>query len=85
MIRRLISSFVFNELPIGLPGVFIAAVLAAAMSTIAAELNSLATSSVIDVYRRVRERGPVAAARQMDSAVAGVVGREADDVGVVRA
>ena len=42
----------FNELPIGLPGVFIAAVLAAAMSTIAAELNSLATASVIDVYRR---------------------------------
>ena len=51
-VNYVISSFVFNELPIGLPGVFIAAVLAAAMSTIAAELNSLATASVIDVYRR---------------------------------
>ena len=51
-VNYVISAFVFNELPIGLPGLFIAAVLAAAMSTIAAELNSLATSSVIDVYRR---------------------------------
>ena len=51
-VNYVISAFVFNELPIGLPGVFIAAVLAAAMSTIAAELNSLATASVIDVYRR---------------------------------
>ena len=51
-VNYVISAFVFNELPIGLPGIFIAAVLAAAMSTIAAELNSLATASVIDVYRR---------------------------------
>ncbi|MSR35865.1 MAG: sodium:solute symporter [Gemmatimonadetes bacterium] len=51
-VNYVISAFVFNELPIGLPGLFIAAVLAAAMSTIAAELNSLATSSVIDVYKR---------------------------------
>ena len=34
------------------PGLFIAAVLAAAMSSIAAELNSLSTTSVIDFYRR---------------------------------
>jgi Na+/proline symporter len=51
-VNYVISAFVFNELPIGLPGLFIAAVLAAAMSTIAAELNSLATASVIDIYRR---------------------------------
>ncbi len=56
-VNYVISAFVFNELPIGLPGIFIAAVLAAAMSTIAAELNSLATASVIDGYKRVRERG----------------------------
>jgi Na+/proline symporter len=43
---------VLNELPLGLPGIFIAAVLAAAMSSIAAELNSLSTASVIDFYRR---------------------------------
>ena len=51
-VNYVIGSFVLNELPIGLPGIFIAAVLAAAMSSVAAELNSLATASVIDVYRR---------------------------------
>ena len=50
--------FVLHGLPAGLVGVFIAAVLAAAMSSIAAELNSLATVSVIDLYRRwVRPEG----------------------------
>jgi SSS family solute:Na+ symporter len=43
---------VLTMLPIGLAGIFIAAVMAAAMSSIAAELNSLATSTVIDFYRR---------------------------------
>ncbi len=44
--------FVLHFLPIGLVGIFVAAVLAAAMSSIAAELNSLATVTVIDFYRR---------------------------------
>ncbi|GBD32779.1 Sodium/glucose cotransporter [bacterium HR33] len=44
--------FVLNDLPLGLAGVFIAAVMAAAMSSIAAELNSLSTATVIDFYRR---------------------------------
>ncbi len=45
-------TFVLRELPIGLAGLFVAGVLAAAMSSIAAELNALATTSVIDLYRR---------------------------------
>ena len=44
--------FVLSELPIGLAGLFIAGVFAAAMSSIAAELNALSTASVIDFYRR---------------------------------
>ncbi|GIW53396.1 MAG: hypothetical protein KatS3mg081_2751 [Gemmatimonadales bacterium] len=44
--------FVLNDLPLGLAGLFIAAVMAAAMSSIAAELNSLSTATVIDFYRR---------------------------------
>lgn len=44
--------FVLNYLPLGMAGVFIAAVMAAAMSSIAAELNSLSTATVIDFYRR---------------------------------
>lgn len=45
-------TFVTQHMPIGIVGLIIAAIFAAAMSTIAAELNSLATSSVIDIYRR---------------------------------
>jgi SSS family transporter len=51
-VNYIIPRFVLSELPIGLAGLFIAGVLAAAMSSIAAELNSLATASVIDFYRR---------------------------------
>ena len=45
-------TFVTRHMPIGIVGIIIAAIFAAAMSTIAAELNSLATSSVIDIYKR---------------------------------
>ncbi len=51
-VNYIIPRFVLSELPIGLSGIFIAAVMAAAMSSIAAELNSLSTASVIDFYRR---------------------------------
>ncbi|MFQ5538418.1 MAG: sodium:solute symporter [Gemmatimonadota bacterium] len=51
-VNYIIPRFVLDELPIGLSGLFIAGVLAAAMSSIAAELNSLSTATVIDFYRR---------------------------------
>jgi SSS family solute:Na+ symporter len=51
-VNYIMPRFVLNELPVGLVGLFIAAVMAAAMSSIAAELNSLSTASVIDFYRR---------------------------------
>jgi SSS family solute:Na+ symporter len=51
-VNYIIPRFVLDHLPIGLAGLFIAGVLAAAMSSIAAELNSLSTASVIDFYRR---------------------------------
>ncbi|MSO56535.1 MAG: sodium:solute symporter [Acidobacteria bacterium] len=44
--------FVTTRMPIGFVGLMIAAIFAAAMSSIAAELNALATSTVIDFYRR---------------------------------
>ncbi len=57
-VNYVIPWFVLHELPIGLTGIFIAAVMAAAMSSIAAELNSLSTATVIDFYRRwVRPEG----------------------------
>jgi Na+/proline symporter len=45
-------SFVLKYLPAGTVGLIIAVIFAAAMSTIAGEVNSLATVTVIDVYRR---------------------------------
>ncbi len=51
-VNYIIPRFVLGELPIGLAGLFIAAILAAAMSSISSELNSLSTTSVIDFYRR---------------------------------
>jgi len=44
--------FVLHFLPVGLTGLFVAAVLAAAMSAAAGELSSLATVTVIDFYQR---------------------------------
>ena len=52
-VNYVFPTFVTTRLPAGLVGLIIAAIFAAAMSSIAAELNSLATSSVIDIYRRL--------------------------------
>jgi len=58
-VNYIIPRFVLDHLPIGLAGIFIAAILAAAMNAIAAELTSLATASVIDFYKRwVRAEAP---------------------------
>jgi Na+/proline symporter len=51
-VNYVMPSFVLNHLPLGMAGIFIAAVMAAAMSSIAAELNSLSTATVIDFYQR---------------------------------
>ncbi len=52
-------SFVTRYLPAGLVGLVIAVILAAAMSVISAEINSLATVTVIDIYRRhIRTAAP---------------------------
>ena len=44
--------FVTRYMPAGLVGLVMAAIFAAAMSSISAEINSLATVSVIDIYQR---------------------------------
>ena len=51
-VNYIIPRFVLGELPVGLAGLFIAAIIAAAMSSISSELNSLSTTSIIDFYRR---------------------------------
>lgn len=44
--------FVLNYMPVGLAGLVIAAVLAAAMSSLDSSINAIATVSVVDIYRR---------------------------------
>ncbi len=49
-------TFITTHLPIGIVGLMVAAIFAAAMSSISSELNALATASVIDFYRRLLRR-----------------------------
>lgn len=44
--------FILNNLPRGLIGLLLAAILSAAMSSTASELNALASTSAIDLYKR---------------------------------
>jgi len=45
-------NFILNNLPKGLIGLLIAVMLSAAMSSTASELNALATTTTIDIYKR---------------------------------
>jgi SSS family transporter len=51
-VNFIVPRLVLDHLPLGFAGIFLAAVIGAAMSAIAAELNSLATSSTVDFYQR---------------------------------
>jgi solute:Na+ symporter, SSS family len=51
-VNYIIPNFILTQLPIGIVGLLILAILLAATDTIAGELNSLSTATVIDFYRR---------------------------------
>ncbi|HVG39282.1 MAG TPA: sodium:solute symporter [Pyrinomonadaceae bacterium] len=55
-VNYVFPTFVVQNMPAGVIGLIIAAIFAAAMSSIAAELNALATATVIDFYRRHLKR-----------------------------
>ena len=52
-VNYVFPTFIRTALPIGLVGLWIVAIITAATDSIAAELNSLATATVIDFYRRL--------------------------------
>jgi len=52
-VNYVFPTFVLENMPMGVIGLLIAAIFAAAMSSIAAELNALATATTIDFYRRL--------------------------------
>jgi Na+(H+)/acetate symporter ActP len=52
-VNYVFPTWITTALPIGIVGLWIAAIITAATDSIAAELNSLSTASVIDFYRRI--------------------------------
>jgi sodium-coupled monocarboxylate transporter 8/12 len=50
---QILPYFVMHELPAGMPGVLIAAIYAASMSTVSAGINSLTTVTLVDFYQRL--------------------------------
>ena len=57
-VNYVFPTFIVTQLPVGLVGLLMAAIFAAAMSTISGELAALSTATVIDFYRRwVRDDG----------------------------
>ena len=58
-VNYVFPTWITTVLPIGIVGLWIAAILTAATDSIAAELNSLSTASVIDFYKRfIRPEAP---------------------------
>jgi len=51
-VNYVFPTFITTHLPVGLVGLMIAAIFAAAMSASGGELNALATATIIDFYRR---------------------------------
>jgi solute:Na+ symporter, SSS family len=50
---RVFLNFVLNHLPVGLVGLLMAVIFSAAMSSTAAELNALASTTMVDIYQRI--------------------------------
>ena len=59
---KIFPTYIVREMPPGMPGVVIAAILAAAMSTISGSINSLAAAATHDLWVPLRGRGADAAA-----------------------
>jgi sodium-coupled monocarboxylate transporter 8/12 len=57
---QLLPYFVITELPRGMPGLLVAAIFAASMSTISAGINSLTSATLVDFYGRLWKRAKVA-------------------------
>jgi SSS family transporter len=55
---RLYPQFVIHHLPVGVTGLVLASIFAIAMSNASGSLNSLASSSIIDIGKRRSDQGP---------------------------
>jgi SSS family transporter len=50
-VDEIFAKFIVEEIPAGISGLIIAAILAAAMSTLSSSINSLASSTTLDLYK----------------------------------
>ena len=62
---RIYPDFVWNNLPAGIAGLVIAAILAAGMSNLSAALNALASTSIMDFYKPMLGAKSITEARLM--------------------
>ena len=82
-VNYIIPTFILTQLPIGLIGLLIVAIIMAATDTIAGELNSLSTATVIDFYkRRMKPEAPDSHYLAVSKAATGVWGLFACGVAV---
>jgi SSS family transporter len=51
---RIFPTYIVREMPLGIAGLLVAAILAAAMSNLSAALNSLSSTTVVDFYMSLR-------------------------------
>jgi SSS family transporter len=51
---RLFPAFIVQQMPVGIAGLLIAAILAAAMSNLSAALNSLSSTTIVDFYLHLK-------------------------------
>lgn len=65
---QVLPNFVMHVLPPPLPGLVIAGILAATMSTLSSGLNSLSTVTMIDFYRRFSQRPVVSQSAEVRTA-----------------
>lgn len=64
-VDQILPYFAVTELPAGFPGVFIAAIYAASMSTVSAGINSLTSATLIDFYQRLWPKADFSEASQL--------------------
>src|SRR5690606_20239975 len=65
-------SFIINHLPVGVIGLVLAMIFSAGMSSTAAELSALATTSTVDVLKRDRDDRSQVRATRIATAVFGL-------------
>ena len=77
--------FIMSELPVGVAGLVVAGIFAAAQSTLASSMNSIATAYVTDFHRRLRPRLTDRSYLQVARVVTVLVGAAGTGVALVMA